>query len=63
MTGRLDPVDPGAPAESRVLAERLRAAMTEAGYRVARDFAKDAGVSPATLSEALGGSKTPTWTC
>ncbi|MEJ2853094.1 MULTISPECIES: hypothetical protein [unclassified Saccharothrix] len=61
MAGRLDPVDPGAPAELRVLAERLRTAMTDAEYRVSRVFAADAGVSPATLSDALGGSKTPSW--
>ncbi|WP_158853373.1 NB-ARC domain-containing protein [Saccharothrix deserti] len=61
MAGRLDPVNADAPADMRVLAERLRGAMSDAGYQVSRIFAADAGVSPATLSDALGGAKTPSW--
>ncbi|GGR97420.1 hypothetical protein GCM10010252_40080 [Streptomyces aureoverticillatus] len=58
----LKPVDPQAPEDMRELAERLRLRLDRAGFTGVRDVAASCDLSRSTISEALSGSRAPTWT-
>lgn len=57
----LKPVDPQAPEEMRTLATRLRRLLDGHGVDGVRDASDVCGLSRTTVSDALGGSRAPTW--
>ncbi|MFG3357305.1 hypothetical protein [Streptomyces griseofuscus] len=58
----LKPLDPQAPEPMRTLAQRLRDLLAEAGFTGVRDIAATCGLGRSTVSDALSGSRAPTWT-
>ncbi|MEU6465507.1 hypothetical protein [Streptomyces sp. NPDC046976] len=58
----LKPPDPQAPEPMRTLARRLRELLAEAGFTGVRDIAATCGLGRSTVSDALSGSRAPTWT-
>ncbi|MFY4717153.1 hypothetical protein [Streptomyces sp. LaBMicrA B280] len=58
----LKPLDPDAPEPMRKVARRLRELLAEAGFTGVRDIASTCGVGRSTVSDALSGSRAPTWT-
>ncbi|SMC88152.1 Tetratricopeptide repeat-containing protein [Kibdelosporangium aridum] len=61
MTRDLDPVNKSAPEPMQALAEKLRDCMRKAEYPSLRELAKGANLSASTVSEALAGSRVPSW--
>ncbi|MFC4069282.1 NB-ARC domain-containing protein [Actinoplanes subglobosus] len=61
MTRELAPIDPRAPRQMRLLAEKLRECTARSGYSSLREVAAAARRSPSTVSEALSGTHTPSW--
>lgn len=57
----LGPVDPEAPAEIRELVLRLRRLLARAGFTGVRDIASSSGLGRTTVSDALSGTRAPTW--
>ncbi|MEU3026644.1 hypothetical protein ACPCBC_14730 [Streptomyces incarnatus] len=58
----LKPLDPQAPEPMRQLARRLRELLADAGFTGVRDIAAVCGLGRSTVSDALSGSRAPTWT-
>ena len=61
MARRFNPIDTNAPQVMRDLAERLRATSERAGFNGVRDLADASNLGAATVSDALSGSRAPTW--
>ncbi|GAA4136925.1 tetratricopeptide repeat protein [Actinomadura keratinilytica] len=60
--GRLqNPIDEDAPEPMRALAQRLRNVAKAAGYSGVRDLAAAGGLGRGTVSDALSGSRAPSW--
>ncbi|MBW5426195.1 hypothetical protein GKQ77_32355, partial [Streptomyces sp. BG9H] len=57
----LKPVEPRAPEEMRALATRLRQLLGRHGFSGVRDVSGICGLSRTTVSDALGGSRAPSW--
>ncbi|MER6027577.1 hypothetical protein [Streptomyces sp. NPDC001851] len=57
----LTPVDPEAPEPVRALALRLRRVLSTAGFGSLREIAAACGVGRTTVSDALSGTRAPTW--
>ncbi|AZM56430.1 hypothetical protein DMA15_30815 [Streptomyces sp. WAC 01529] len=57
----LKPVEPQAPEEMRALAMGLRRLLGKHGFSGVRDVSGTCGLSRTTVSDALGGSRAPSW--